>query len=139
MAPASCEPRHRVETEGVEMLVYLLPVMLLVALLLPPAPAAAADARGGAKISAERCAKCHGSTGKGDGEGLKKINADVTPIDWTNRAVMSKWSDQDLIKIIQQGGKAVGKSKIMPAYHGKLSDAEIAELVTYIRSLAKPQ
>lgn len=137
MAVKSSEARHHIETEVAEMIVCMFPVMLLVALLLSPAPAAAADAGAGAKISIERCAKCHGKAGKGDGEGLKKINADVVPVDWTDRALMSKWSDADLVKIIQQGGQAVGKSKVMPAYHGKLSDDQISALVRYIRSLAK--
>ncbi len=119
------------------MVIHILIVMLAVALTIQAAPAGAVDAEAGAKLAGERCAKCHGKSGKGDGEGLKKINADVIPMDWTNKALMSKLSNNELIKIIQQGGKAVGKSKVMPAYQGKLSDAQIADLVAYIRSLAK--
>lgn len=119
------------------MSLYLRVAVLLAALLFPGAPADAADVAAGAKIAAERCAKCHGKTGKGDGEGLKKVNADVVPMDWTNKSVMAKLSDQEAIRMIQLGGKALGKSKLMPAYQGKLSDAEIADLIAYMRSLAR--
>lgn len=119
------------------MIARSLIVMLLLGVVLPAATAGAADPAMGMKISEKRCAKCHGANGKGDGPGLKQIKADVTPADWTNAAVMSKWKDEELVKIIKEGGKASGKSKLMPAYKGKLSDAEIADLVAYIRSLAK--
>src|SRR5438093_1484988 len=85
----------------------------------------------------QRCAKCHGKSGHGDGQGLKDLDAGVVPVDWTDKSAMAKWSDGDLAKIIDQGGKALGKSKVMPAYHGKLSPEEIAQLVAYIRSLGK--
>src|SRR2546425_367039 len=116
------------------MIIRILVVMLLVALVTPVAPARAADVAAGSKLSAERCARCHGKTGKGDGEQLKKLNADVTPKDWTDKAAMAKLSDPDITKIIVEGGKGVGKSKIMPAYQGKLSDDQVADLVAYIRS-----
>jgi len=111
---------------------------LLVALLGSPlSPAAAAELAAGAKLAAQRCAKCHGKTGAGDGPGLKKINADVVPVDWRNRALMAKWSDEAMGRIIREGGKAVGKSDVMPRYRGKLTDAQIEDLIIYIRSLAR--
>jgi mono/diheme cytochrome c family protein len=61
----------------------------------------------------ERCAKCHGVRGKGDGplaHTLKPRPRDFTDATW-HLAV----SDRVLDKIIQQGGAAVGKSAAMPA------------------------
>jgi cytochrome c551/c552 len=42
-------------------------------------------------------------------------------------------TDEDLAKVIKQGGAAVGKSQFMPP-SPQLSDATIAELVKIIRS-----
>ena len=108
-------------------------LLVVVALVLPVA-ARAADP---SQVIDQRCAKCHGKSGHGDGQGLKDLDVGVAPVDWTDKSAMAKWSDGDLAKIIDQGGKALGKSKVMPAYHGKLSPEEIAQLVAYIRSLGK--
>ncbi|MFQ5930248.1 MAG: c-type cytochrome, partial [Acidobacteriota bacterium] len=101
----------------------------------------AADPAAGAKIAKEQCAKCHGETGKGDGEILqkfKKMGVVVTdPVAWNDRAGMSEWTDEQLVQIIKEGGKAVGKDKMMPPWGDQLSEAQIADLVAYIRSLAK--
>jgi len=113
----------------------LLPLIALVALCAPPARAA--DMAASEKLFQQRCAKCHGKTGMGDGDGLEKLGADVKPMNWNSKAEMAKLSDADLSKIIELGGQGVGKSKVMPAYQGKLSDAQVKELITYIRSLGK--
>lgn len=114
----------------------LLVVLVLVTGLLV-VPGAAAASAAAAKLAAERCAKCHGKTGKGDGEGLKKLEVDVVPVDWTSKAKMARFSDADMVKIIRDGGHAAGLSKVMPPYKGKLSDAQVADLVAHIRSLAR--
>ena len=111
-------------------------LVALVAVVLPTTVARAADDTVD-KILDRRCAKCHGTTGKGDGSALKQTGADTKPMDWTNKAAMAKRSDADLVKIIELGGKGVNMSKEMPAYTGKLSDAEIAAVVKHIRSLGK--
>ena len=80
--------------------------------------------------------KCHGEQGKGDGPTTKTIKS-MKMTDWTDHAAMAKYTDEDLFKIIKEGGAAANKSKIMPAYKGKLSDEEIRGLVGFIRSLAK--
>lgn len=114
-----------------------LTITAMVVLAAAVVPADAGDASLGAKVNVERCAKCHGPGGKGDGTGLKKLEVDVKPVDWTNKAGMAKWTEGEIARIIREGGKAVGKSKVMPAYRGKLSEADIANLVSYIQSLAK--
>ena len=111
--------------------------LVFVALVVPAAPGQAADLAKGKKMNVEHCEKCHGKTGKGDGSALKRIKADVTPVDWTNKTAMAKWSDADMTKIIKEGGKAAGRSMIMPSYGEKLSDTDVANLVAYIKSLAK--
>jgi mono/diheme cytochrome c family protein len=121
----------------VVMMARLVAGLVFVAFVLPAAPGQAADLKKGHKMIVEHCEKCHGKTGKGDGSMLKRIKADVTPVDWTNKTAMAKWSDADLTKIIKVGGQSAGRSKVMPSYGEKFSDADVANLVAYIRSLAK--
>ena len=99
--------------------------------------APAAETKGkAADIYKQNCSKCHGEQGKGDGPTTKTIKS-MKMTDWTDHAAMAKYTDEDLFKIIKEGGAAANKSKIMPAYKDKLPDQEIRDLVGFIRSLAK--
>lgn len=73
-----------------------------------------------------KCAMCHGADGKGDTPVGKKMGVR----DFTSPEVQ-KATDAELIAITTKG-----KNK-MPAYGGKLSDADIKDLIGYIRQLAK--
>ena len=84
---------------------------------------AAADAAANYKT---KCAMCHGADGKGDTPAGKKMGAH----DFSSPEVQ-KATDAELIAITTKG-----KNK-MPAYGSKLSDADIKDLVPYIRQLAK--
>jgi cytochrome c6 len=82
-------------------------------------------ADGGADFKA-KCAACHGPNGAGDttmGKNLKLKDL--------GSAEVQKQSDAELTAIIS-GGKAK-----MPAYKGKLTDAQITDLVKHIRTLKK--
>lgn len=99
-----------------------------------------AFAQGGAKAGAKfykklKCGKCHGGDGAGQGPAAKALKLKIT--NWTDKAAMSKLSDDYLKNIIGKGGKAVKKSKRMPAYSKKLTPADVEDLVAYIRSFAK--
>ena len=115
--------------------------MLFLTLVFAAAPTDAADPAAGAKIARKQCAECHGETGKGDGEMLQKFKTMGVvvpdPVAWNDVAGMSEWTDEQLFQIIEKGGKGVGKSKMMPQWGDQMSKAEIADLVAYIRSLAK--
>jgi mono/diheme cytochrome c family protein len=50
---------------------------------------------------------------------------------------METLSDDDLFRVIKEGGLAIGKSSQMAAWEGILSDQTIEDLVTYLRALAK--
>lgn len=78
----------------------------------------------GADIFKAKCAMCHGadgsaSTGMGKSMGLKPLGSPE----------VQKMSDADLTTLITNG-----KGK-MPAYKGKLSDADISAVVQYVRTL----
>jgi len=72
-----------------------------------------------------KCAMCHGPDGKGSAMGTKMGARDFAS------AEVKAETDAQLTDIINKG-----KNK-MPAYTGKLSDADIKGLVGYIRTFAK--
>jgi cytochrome c oxidase cbb3-type subunit 3 len=111
---------------------------LLVLLTLAASEALAqGDAKAGAQVyNEQKCARCHGDAGKGDGPTAEKLKGKIEILDWTNKAAMSKLTNDFLAEITSKGGKAVGKSAIMPSYGTKLENAQIQNLVAYIRSLA---
>jgi mono/diheme cytochrome c family protein len=87
----------------------------------------------GRQVHVSNCQRCHGPNGKGDGPAGKLLK--TKPADWTNKQKMSGLSDDYLFKIISGGGGSVGKSTLMPAFKGKLSDAQIRDVIAFIRSL----
>ena len=64
----------------------------------------------------ELCSVCHGAGGKGDGPSAQGL--EPKPADFTNCKVMTKDSDEVLLKIIKGGGQSVGRSTVMPAWGG---------------------
>lgn len=82
----------------------------------------------------QNCARCHGDSGRGDGPAVKLLK--VKPPDMADKTYMAKLADGDIFKAIEKGGTAVGKSKLMPAYEGKLKKNEIEDLVRYIREFS---
>ena len=73
-----------------------------------------------------KCAMCHGADGLGNTPAGKamKVRSLKSPED-------VKAADAELIRQTKQG---VGK---MPAYAGKLTDAQVRDVVSYIRTLQK--
>ena len=101
----------------------------------PPAPTAG-DASRGATVYATFCATCHGARGAGDGPVAASL--DPKPADHTDGRYMNALSDEHLVRVIRDGGVAVGKSPLMAGWGGSLDDQQILDLVAYIRSLAVP-
>jgi cytochrome c6 len=98
-------------------------IVLTVALPLFSATLRAQDDAPG--VFKAKCAGCHGADGSGNtsvGKSLKLRDL--------GSADVQKQTDADLIAIITNG-----KSP-MPAYKGKLTDAQIKQLVAYVRDLA---
>ena len=98
-------------------------------------PGSSGDAKAGLEIYKKNCLRCHGERGRGDGPAAKLLK--TKPTDWSDKAKMSSLSDQDLFKMISKGGEAAGKSKLMPAFAGKLSDQDVQNVIAFIRSLSK--
>ena len=88
----------------------------VIALVLP----SIATAQSAADLYKTKCAMCHGADGSGKAAmGTKPLGS----------ADVQKMSDADLTGAITNG-----KGK-MPAYKGKLTDAQISGMVSYIRTL----
>jgi mono/diheme cytochrome c family protein len=99
----------------------LLVILTLAILIILPATLAAAD---GAAVYKAKCAMCHGA----DGSGMTPMGKSMKLRDLRSPEVQ-KQSDAELTKIT-----ADGKGK-MPAYKGKLTDAEISAVVAPLRAL----
>ncbi len=94
------------------------------------------DLQAGAEIHQKQCLRCHGKEGKGDGPASRVLKP--KPADWTDPERMSELSDENLFQVIKEGGEAVGRSKMMPAFGAKLKDDQIADLIAFIKSLREP-
>ncbi len=82
------------------------------------------------------CVPCHGASGKGDGP--LAANLPARPRNHTDSAYMNGLSEAHLFKIIKEGGAAVGKSPIMPAWGNQMTDDEIRDTIAYLRTLPVP-
>lgn len=81
------------------------------------------------------CVQCHGA--QGNGKGINVRDMSVLPRDHTDAKEMGARSDEDIFKVIKQGGVALNKSALMPAWGDILSDDEINDLVQHLRTLCK--
>ena len=81
---------------------------------------------GGADIYKAKCLMCHGADGIGQTPAGKNLKA----ASFKDPAIV-KLSDADMTAAVTKG-----KNK-MPAYAGKLTDAQIKAAVAYIRTLQK--
>jgi cytochrome c6 len=96
--------------------------VLAIALSLLTLSASAANPTA-ADIYKTKCQACHGADGKATAVGKKLGARDFQDPD------VAKMSEEDLAKVT-----AEGKNK-MPAYKGKLTDAQISALAKYIKEL----
>lgn len=79
------------------------------------------------------CWQCHGMDGKGNGVNVRDMS--VQPRDHTDAKSMSTRSDEELFKVIKEGGLVLNKSVQMPPWADTLSDEEIRSLVAHMRKL----
>jgi mono/diheme cytochrome c family protein len=111
-------------------------IVVLCAVVLGTALVAhAADAEQGKKLYGQFCVTCHGESGKGDGAAAAALNP--KPRDHTDKEYMSKMSDDDMLKVIKNGGASVGKSPLMPPWGASLKDDQIQDIIAYVRTLSK--
>lgn len=97
--------------------------VIFIIVIVVATPAFAAD---GAAIFKTKCAPCHSADGSGDSTMGKKLG-----VRSLTAPEVQKQTDAELTATISKG-----KNK-MPAYAGKIADASIAAVVSYLRTLAK--
>src|SRR6266511_3738282 len=74
------------------------------------------------------CVKCHGPEGKGDGSAATgAVPPDLTDAQWDYGS-----SDGDLFAVVHDG-----TSPDMEGYAGRLNDAEIWNIVNYVKTLTQ--
>jgi mono/diheme cytochrome c family protein len=88
-------------------------------------------AEAGKKVFTDNCESCHGTTGKGDGPAGASL--DPKPADLTE--VAANDPDDQIFWIVNEGGAAAKLSTSMAAWKGTLSEDEIWQVITYIRTL----
>ncbi len=91
----------------------------------------AADASAGQTIYTQNCTSCHGDAGLGDGP----AGAALDPVPGNLQVAAKDASDQYLFWIISEGGAAASRSASMAAYKGVLSEADIWNVIAYIKTL----
>jgi mono/diheme cytochrome c family protein len=94
--------------------------------------APAAYAQDAKQLYEKSCNTCHGPSGRGDGPVGKALKP--PPADFST--VLKGKADADIAKVIKEGGKALGKSPLMPAFGGKLSDDQINGLVQLVKGFS---
>lgn len=107
----------------------LLTVLLVVGLApVTMAASVIGHADAGKKIYLESCQNCHGPTGKGDSDMAAYLTP--PPANLTAKAAQAK-TDVQLRKIILEGRPGTA----MTGYDGAFEEAQLADLIAYIRSL----
>jgi mono/diheme cytochrome c family protein len=89
-----------------------------------------AKAERGEEVFETYCAQCHGLEGGGDGpaaSGLEPRPAKLAEMR------LDQLELRYLYEIVSFGGKAVGKSQLMPDWSRTLSEQQIADVLTYLR------
>lgn len=99
---------------------------------------AAGNLKNGDKIYRQYCVPCHGQLGAGDGDRFKNEKLDPQPRVHADGTFMNRLPDMRLFMIIKFGGRSMNFSHIMPQWQHILSDEDIIDVISHIRSLAYP-
>ena len=106
--------------------------ILAAGLWLVSTAARGAHAQEAKELYEKSCNNCHGPSGKGDGPASKMLKPPAADF----ATALKGKADADIAKTIKEGGKAVGKSPLMPAFGGKLKDDQIQALVSYVKGFS---
>jgi len=108
--------------------VFVLGSLVLLFVLPYPVPKGATPAQ---RLYLTNCATCHGSDGRGSWRATLLL---MRPGDFIDPRTLAPLDDAYLLELIKNGGANLGRPG-MPAFGFHLSDAEIRELIAYLRAL----
>jgi len=92
----------------------------------------------GKEVSEKYCTVCHDPESTPERVSNFDNLIPPAPHQFTDGSTFNPMSDGDLIKIIADGGPALGKSPQTPAYRSTLTVAEIKAVVVYLRAVSDP-
>ena len=96
--------------------------------LLPKDSVEASTFRGGL-VFANYCVTCHGINADGNGRAARLYNPKPANLR------MSDKNDAYLSLIIRRGGAGMARSEFMPPWDAELTNEQISDLVSYLRSI----
>ena len=82
------------------------------------------------------CSVCHGMEGRGDGQYFSD-ELSARPADLTDQKLLDSLTDEHLTSVITKGSISVEKSPLCPPWGRVLSEAQVTELVSFVRTLPK--
>ncbi|MDP7612115.1 MAG: cytochrome c, partial [Nitrospinaceae bacterium] len=89
----------------------------------------------GKRLFLDYCAHCHGNHGDGDGFNAEFLDKD--PAELSSPEFLAKRTNDQLFRVISEGGAKVKKSHLMPVFGHTLSEEEIWSLIAFIRQLGQ--
>jgi mono/diheme cytochrome c family protein len=93
-----------------------------------PVAASPESAAAGRRVYQRLCVRCHGPQGKGDGGAAGAVPSDLSDAQWDYGG-----SDGEIFSVIHDG-----TSTDMEGYAARISDADIWNVVNYIRTFKQP-
>ena len=111
--------------------VIVVNLVVFVAFWPPPSPPPGASPA--QRLYFAHCVTCHGPSGNGSWRATLFM---IRPGDLSDPRRTQALSDKYLFDVIQQGGASFGKPG-MPAFGFHLSDAQIRDLVRFLRALPR--
>lgn len=91
----------------------------------------------GRKLNDQYCDRCHNAEST-----VERVsnydNLEVKPHSFTEGDTLNKLSEGDLEAIITNGGPALQKSALMPAWGNTLTKSDIHALISFIRAVSDP-
>jgi len=98
--------------------------------LVVAAGSGAIAAQSSADLYSEKCAACHGDSGKGDGPAGQAMVPPPAPFSTALKGKSDSW----IGTVITKGGPAVGMTPAMPP-HPTLTSDQVNALIQYIKGL----
>ena len=80
------------------------------------------------------CGVCHGAGGAGDGPAAAAL--DPHPANFTDAAFWATRDREHVARVIDEGGAAVGRSALMPAFGSRYDPEQLVALVDHVLGLA---